>query len=86
MLFVVPYTREQYLALPRKKKKSVLMSVKALLRYAATERAIKVLKSYKSQTERMAQRIARLEAKLAERRRILPTASLWADAVKRVVK
>ena len=85
-LFVVPYTREQYLALPRKKKKSVLMSVKALLRYAATERAIKVLKSYKSQTERMAQRIARLEAKLAERRRILPTASLWADAVKRVVK
>ena len=85
-LFVVPYTREQYLALPRKKKKSVLMSVKALLRYAATERAIKVLKSYKSQTERMAQRIARLETKLAERRRILPTASLWADAVKRVVK
>ena len=85
-LFVLPYTREQYLALPRKKKKSVLMSVKALLRYAATKRAIEVLRSYKSENARIAERIARLEGRLISERKILPTASLWADAVKRVLK
>ena len=85
-LFVVPYTRAQYLALPRQKKKNVLMSVKALLRYAATMRAIEVLRSYKSDSERICDRIRRLEERLAAQRRILPTASLWADAVKRVVK
>ena len=85
-LFTLPYTREEYLALPRKKKKSVLMSVKALLRYAATKRAIDLLRSYKSESERTAERIATLEARLKDERRILPTAPLWADAVKRVVK
>ena len=85
-LFVVPYTREEYLALPRQKKKNVLMSVKALLRYAATMRAIDILRSYKSDSERISDRIRRLEERLAQQRRILPTASLWADAVKRVVK
>ena len=85
-LFTLPYTREEYLALPRKKKKSVLMSVKALLRYVATTHAIELLRSYESENERTAERIGRLEARLREERRALPTAHLWADAVKRVVK
>ena len=84
--FVVPYTREEYLALPRKKKKSVLMNVKALLRYSATERLIAALVARGSDNERINERIAALRARLATQKRALPTASLWLDAVKRVVK
>ena len=85
-LVVVPYTREQYLALPRKKKKAVLMSVRALLRYLATSHAIEALRSLGSDNERIAERIAALEHRLESEKRVLPTASLWRDAVTRVVK
>ena len=85
-LIPVPYTREQYLALPRKKKKDVLMNVKALLRYAATARSIEALKKIHNGNERIGERIAKLEARLKEESRFLPTAKLWQDAVKRVTK
>ena len=85
-LIVVPYTRAQYLALPRKKKKDVLMNVKALLKYAATSRAIAALKALSSDNERIAERIARLEARKKTEMKFLPTASLWSAAVMKVVK
>ena len=85
-LIVVPYTRAQYLALPRKKKKDVLMNVKALLKYAATSRAIAALKALSSDNERIAERIARLEARQKTEMKFLPTASLWSAAVMKVVK
>ena len=85
-LIVVPYTREQYLALPRKKKKDVLMNVKALLRYAATSRAAASLRALGSDNERIAERIARLEERLKSQKKFLPTANLWCEAVKRVVR
>ena len=85
-LVVVPYTREQYLALPRKKKKAVLMSVRALLKYLATSRALDALRSLGSDNERIAERIEALEQRLESEKRVLPTASLWRDAVTRVVK
>ena len=84
--FVVPYTREQYLALPRKKKKSVLTSVKALLRYSATSRLIEALESRGSQNPRIVERIERLKLRLAQEKKNLPTAALWVEAVKRVTK
>ena len=83
---VAPYTREQYLSLPRKKKKNVLTSIKALLRYATTARLIESLGALGTDNTRIAQRIALLNKKLAKERRLLPTASNWAEAVKRVTK
>ena len=85
-LFTVPYTKAQYLALPRKQRKSVAVSAKALLRYAQTDREIELLKSNESQSKKTAERIAKLEARLLRERKLLPAESLWADAVKRVVK
>ena len=84
--FVIPYTRKQYLALSRKKKKRVLMDVKALIRYSETERQISALESYEPKSERVKMKITLLRARLEEERRALPSASLWKEAVKRIVK
>ena len=83
---IAPYTREEYLALPRKKKKSIQRAIKALLRYAATQRIVDSLMTLNSDNERIAQRIEMLEARLAKEKRLLPTASKWANAVDRVTK
>lgn len=83
---VVPYTRAQYLALPRKKKKSVLMRVKALVRYQTTARLVSDLRSLNTDSERVAQRIATLEAKLGEEKKGLSSSGLWADAVKKIIQ
>ena len=83
---VIPYTREEYLSLPRKKKKSVLMNVKHLLRYAAIKRIYGALCSVDNGSDRSAYRIAMLKRRLDTQRKSLPSANLWADAVKRVIK
>ena len=83
---VIPYTRAEYLALPRKKKKSVLMSVKKLLRYNATKRVCDALRSLNSKNERILLRIERLQERLLLEERLLPTAKLWENAVKRIRK
>ena len=81
---VIPYTREQYLALPRKKKKRVLMNVKALLRYKATSLLLNKLLSLNSSSERTAERIEALRERLESERKFLPTSPLWENAVKRI--
>ena len=83
---VAPYTREEYLALPRKKKKSVQSAIKALLKYAATMRILESLRALNSDNERILERIEMLELKLAKERRLLPTASKWVSAVDRITK
>ena len=83
---VIPYTRQQYLALPRKKKKNVLMCVKKLVQYNATLRLYNALSSLKSENPRVAARLEYLKAKLAEDKKGLPVAKLWENAVKRVEK
>ena len=85
-VFTIPYTRKQYLALPRKKKKSVLMNVNAILRYNSTLKLLERLRSLKSDNPRIRERIEILENRLKSERRFLPSAILWADAVKRVTK
>ena len=81
---IAPYTREEYLALPRKKKKGVQSTIKALLRYAATVRLLESLKTRDTENERIAERISLLENRLVKERRLLPTAKQWTDAVNRV--
>lgn len=83
---VVPYTRAQYLALPRKKKKSVLMNVKKLVRYKNTCRLIDVLRQTGSDNPRILVRIERLEERRAEESRFLPSTKLWEESVKRLRK
>ncbi len=83
---VAPYTREQYLAMPRKKKKSVQTSIKALLRYAATVRLIESLTSLGTDNARILQRTERLTKRLAKERKLLPTSKPWAEAVSKVTK
>ena len=83
---VIPYTREQYLALPRKKKKRVLMNVKALLRYKATSMLLNKLLSLNSSSERITERIEALRERLESERKFLPTSPLWENAVKRISK
>jgi hypothetical protein len=83
---VIPYTRAEYLALPRKKKKSVLTSIKALLAYSSTARLLAALESLENRGERINERIEKLRARLSEKRKSLPTSPVWEEAVKRVVK
>ena len=83
---IAPYTREEYLALPRKKKKSVQTNIKALLGYAATARVLDSLTALNSDNERILERIEMLRAKLARERRLLPTSPKWADAKDRITK
>ena len=83
---VVPYTRAEYLALPRKKKKSVLMNVKKLVRYKNTCRLIDVLRQTGSDNPRILERIERLEERRTEEGRFLPSTKLWEESVKRLRK
>lgn len=85
-LVLMPYTRAQYVALPRKKKKSVLMNVKKLVRYSATKQMIDTLGAVNSTNPRIVSRIKALEARLEEQGRLLPNTALWVDAVKRLRK
>ena len=81
---LLPYTRAQYLALPRKKKKSVLMNVKKLVNYNATKRLLDALYDMKSDNPRILSRIEALEIRLEEESRFLPNSQLWQNAVQRV--
>ena len=81
---LLPYTRAQYLALPRKKKKSVLMNVKKLVNYNATKRLLDALYDMKSDNPRIMSRIEALEIRLEEESRFLPNSQLWQNAVQRV--
>ena len=83
---VIPYTREQYLALPRKKKKSVLMNVKKMIAYRNTRTLLDLLESMHTENPRILERMQRLEEKLAEESKFLPNAPLWEESVKRLKK
>lgn len=83
---LIPYTRAQYLALPRKKKKSVLMNVKKLVRYSATKQLVETLYAMNSTNPRILSRIQALEERLEEESRFLPNSKLWENAVQRLRK
>ena len=83
---LVPYTRAQYLALPRKKKKSVLTTVRRMIDYNTTKKLLDALKLRRLENPRILERIARLEERLAEESKFLPTAKLWEESVKRLKK
>jgi len=81
---LVPYTRAQYLALPRKKKKAVLTTVRKLIEYNEIRKLLVALLPRGKANPRIAERVALLEARLLQREKALPTATLWQESVKRV--
>ena len=85
-IILIPYTRAQYLALPRKKKKTVLMYVKTMQSYRNTSAMIEVLKSKTYISDRTAEKIRMLETKMNEQAKALPKAQLWEASVQRLKK
>ncbi len=83
---VLPYTREQYLAFPRKKKKSVLMDVKKINSYHENLEALELLKSKNTNNPNVKERIRLLENQLNEEYKTLPKGQLWDSCIRKVKK
>lgn len=83
---ILPYTREQYLALPRKKKKSVLMDVRKLNSYRETLESLELLRSKNTNNPNVKERIRLLEIQLEEESKALPRGQLWEACVQKVKK
>ena len=81
-IVVIPYTRAQYLALPRKKKKAVLMNVKKIISYRVTLHIYNSLALLNSTNPRVLARMEYLKERLSHLEKALPTAKLWENAVK----
>ena len=80
---VLPYTRPQYLAFPRKKKKAILMTVKKLVDYRDARVALEELLN--REVVNPAERL-KLEARLAEADKALPKNAPWDVSVRRLKK
>lgn len=80
----IPYTRAEYLALARKKKKSVLTSAQRLIRYKTTGLLCKVLRCADLTNKRLMSRLEQLNARLAAEERLLPTSPRWESVVNKV--
>jgi DNA-dependent RNA polymerase auxiliary subunit epsilon len=83
---IIPYTREQYLALPRKKKKSVLTTVRSIIDYRDTKDALDKLMNENMANPYNLERIARLEDKLAEYEKALPKSIFWDECIRQLKK
>jgi hypothetical protein len=80
---IIPYTRQQYLDFPRKKKKSILMNVKKMMDYRDTRLAINGLMHRENPDMN---RIRLLEARLAEIDKALIKSAPWDKCVQRLKK
>ena len=80
----IPYTRAEYLALARKKKKSVLTSANRLASYKKTGILCKALRSVDSSNKRLLLRLDELTARLAAEEGLLPSSPRWESIVNKV--
>lgn len=78
---IVPYTKEQYLAMPRKRKKSILLSVRRVGEYKRVKVAMELLVALGSDNPRILSRVEKLKLQLEEISGIVPTAEAWESAV-----
>ncbi len=76
---LMPYTKAQYLALARKKKKAVLMNLQKVIRYRDTYRLIDALRRQGSSNVRILTQIGRLEARCDEIVRSMRQDKRWYD-------
>ena len=83
---VIPYTRQQYLDLPRKKKKTIQMNVKKLIDYRDTLRTLEDLMSKDTANPYVIERIEFLQNKLLEDVKALPKSPEWDDCIRQLRK
>ena len=57
-----------------------------MIEYNTTKKLLDALKLRRLENPRILERIARLEERLAEESKFLPTAKLWEESVKRLKK
>ena len=81
---VIPYTKEQYLSFPRKRKKSIQSNVRAMTEYRDVRNSLRELLKDDSARVSAAEKIRRLEESLAECEKALPKAPLWDECVQRL--
>ena len=80
---IIPYTRQQYLSFPRKKKKSILMNVKKMMEYRDTRLAINGMMNRENPDMN---RVKLLEARLVEIDKALIKSPPWDKCVQRLKK
>ena len=78
---VIPYTKEQYRALPRKKKKRILVHVRRIVKYNEIKSRLDLLKLISDPS--VSTRIGQLEQRLAKQKGFLPNSDLWKDCIKK---
>ena len=83
---VIPYTRQQYLDMPRKKKKTVQMNVKYLNDYRDTWKALNEMMSKDTSNPHVVERIELLENQLIEDVKALPKSPEWSESIQRLKK
>lgn len=83
---IIPYTKEQYGALPRKKKKIVLAYARKMVTFNNIMVALEILKSKDVNDPINRERIRILENKVIEESKYLPKAQFWETSVQRLQK
>ena len=83
---VIPYTRQEYVDMPRKKKKSVQMYVRKMMDYRDGRYALKQLLTQDTSNPHVIERIKALEAQLAEDEKALPKSPVWDECMERLKK
>jgi hypothetical protein len=81
---IIPYTRQQYISLPRKKKKTVQMQIKRVISYRDTKKLLEELKAQGQDNQRVAERIHLLESKLMEDEKSLPKENIWRECIQKL--
>ena len=72
---------QQYLAMSRKRKKNILLTVRRISEYKRVKIAMELLTSLASENPRILARVERLKLQLEELRGIVPVAEYWEAAV-----
>ena len=78
----VPYTKEEYAALTRKQRKTVLAQAKEVLEYNRTCAQIALLQVLKSDQVKFIDKMKVLEERLEDQRELLPTSERWKACIK----
>lgn len=78
----VPYTKEEYAALTRKQRKTVLAQAKEVLEYNRTCAQIALLQVLKSDQVKFIDKMKVLEERLEDQRELLPASERWKACIK----
>ena len=78
----VPYTKAEFAALPRKKRKEVLLEAKVVQEFNRTCAQIAFVQVAKTDEPKFVDKLMRLGEQLEQQRELLPTAERWKECIK----